>query len=386
MFSQLAWLILSLILFGVWRFLKFVGQAKKIHGIYSQPTIFYWFKFHLIRFLVERQQKKRANSSEVYTGDLYRMNRKDKVKRFDPKLLEKKQKLPNDLPYAGDCIFFNGANKDGVYLALGFAQRQQDVANVFLVLRIPHIGTFVNEELLRTSNIKTQDDKEFYKTPSGFQIHCVEPMKRWHVQFKGNLVRAFELRQNLKQVGEDEPHSEDIQRFNCSFDWTWEASGKFIVKHYLTSLKQIYSGECFNFDTDVSPDLIAHSLALEPWTLEMFKKLESSHQTHYEQFGKLSGDLLIDGQKHDFQITSMRDHTIAPYRRWTDIRRYIMIVFHLEDGTCINSMAISMPDVVFSHLHFGYMIKPDGSKVPINRILNLQLPFIGENKTLSKSI
>jgi hypothetical protein len=80
-------------------------------------------------------------------------------------------------------------------------------------------------------------------------------------------------------------------------------------------------GECFNFDTDVSPDLIAHSLALESWTLEMFKKLESSHQTHYEQFGQLSGDLHIDGQLFDFNITSMRDHTIAPYRRWTDIRR-----------------------------------------------------------------
>jgi hypothetical protein len=58
------------------------------------------------------------------------------------------------LPYAGDCIFFNGANKDGYFLALGFAQRQNDTANVFLVLKVPQLGTFVNEELLWSSNVK----------------------------------------------------------------------------------------------------------------------------------------------------------------------------------------------------------------------------------------
>lgn len=58
--------------------------------------------------------------------------------------------------------------------------------------------------------------------------------------------------------------------------------------------------------------------------MEMFKKLETSHQIHYEQFGKLNGDIEIDGKHHDFKITSMRDHTIAPYRRWTDIRRFVL--------------------------------------------------------------
>jgi hypothetical protein len=67
--------------------------------------------------------------------------------------------------------------------------------------------------------------------------------------------------------------------------------------------------------------MIANSLAVEPWSREMFKRLESSHQTHYEQFGNLSGKIQIDDKHHDFHIISMRDHTLAPYRKWTDIRR-----------------------------------------------------------------
>lgn len=57
------------------------------------------------------------------------------------------------MSFAGDCIFFNGANKQGHYLAFGFAQRQNDTANVFFVLKIPNVGTFVNEELLKSSNV-----------------------------------------------------------------------------------------------------------------------------------------------------------------------------------------------------------------------------------------
>lgn len=35
-----------------------------------------------------------------------------------------------------------------------------------------------------------------------------------------------------------------------------------------------------------------------------------------------------------------------------------MIVYHLEDGTCINTSLVSMPEAVFTHLEFGYIITP----------------------------
>lgn len=37
---------------------------------------------------------------------------------------------------------------------------------------------------------------------------------------------------------------------------------------------------------------------------------------------------------------------------------YIMIIYHLEDGTCIHTSVISMPETVFTQLQFGYVITP----------------------------
>lgn len=106
MFSQLLWLILSLILFLTWRLLKFTGQTKKIHGIYSQPTIFYWPKFFLIRFLIGYQQSKREKNKETFKGDIFHMTRRDKQKKYDPNLIEQKQKLPKGIDFDRNFVIF----------------------------------------------------------------------------------------------------------------------------------------------------------------------------------------------------------------------------------------------------------------------------------------
>lgn len=92
----------------------------------------------------------------------------------------------------------------------------------------------------------------------------------------------------------------------------------------------------------------------------MFQKLKSTHQKHYEQFGNLTGIFNIAEYKtpENVKMMSMRDHTITKYRNWSEIRRYIMIIYHLEDGTCIHTSIISMPETVFTHLQFGYVITP----------------------------
>lgn len=62
---------------------------------------------------------------------------------------------------------------------------------------------------------------------------------------------------------------------------------------------------------------------MEPWSKELFEKLKSTHQTHYEQFGKLKGIFNVGEFRTPTEIvmTSMRDHTITKYRNWAQIRR-----------------------------------------------------------------
>ncbi|KAI6189105.1 hypothetical protein M3Y98_00426700 [Aphelenchoides besseyi] len=304
------------------QFLSF-GARRKLYGVYSQPSVWFWMKFHVARLMIRLQRRRKEKSNDMFSGNVFRMSKVDRMKRLPVSLMENRHQLPTDLAFAGDCIFFNGSNSFGYYFTFGFAQRQNSIANLFCVLKVPGKGTFVNEELLNNSNVK-------------------KPMERWRIRFDGMFADAKDLQQNLKKTGpEDQPAG--IKQFRTSFEFEWNAKGDF-----------------FNFETDVSCDLIARSLALETWSRELFAKLESKHQIHYEQFGELNGSLRIDDQ--DFDNFS-----------------YVIAMFYLEDGTCVNTSVVSMPEAVFSQLQFGYIITANGSKVPICE-LDLQLPFIGENK------
>ncbi|CAD5222808.1 unnamed protein product [Bursaphelenchus xylophilus] len=316
-----------------------------------------------MRWLIKLQRWQRKRAGGVYHGDLYRISKKDRLKRIPNDVLERKQRLPEgpNTNRAGDCVFFNGSCRDGCYLALGFAQRPGAIANIFFVLHIPGKGTFVNEDLLSTSNLKTIPNDHEYVSESGFKISCLRPMEMWRIEFNGSLVNTKYLKQDLTKPGEGKK-PQDYEAIDTKFELDWTAKG-----------------DHFDFDTDISVDLISRSLAIEPWSRTAFKNLQSRHNIHYEQFGSLRGSVFLNGDERVLSLVGLRDHTVAPYRNWSEIRRYVMIMFALEDGTCVNTSCISMPEQVFSHLQFGYVIHPDGSKTVINK-LNLHLAYIGENK------
>lgn len=180
-------------------------------------------------------------------------------------------------------------------------------------------------------------------------------------------------------VGPDEL-TEKPQLIPAHFDLTWTNFG-----------------DPFDFDVDCSPTSIAHSLAIEPWSRALFDRLQESHQMHYEQFGFIEGNIQIgEDEFNPAPLTSMRDHTKASHRSWADLRRYIMMIYHLDDGTCIHTSVISMPETVFSHLEFGYVITPwvvffrwetdnfsDKRKIAVDRVY-FQLPHHGEDKHFPK--
>ena len=56
--------------------------------------------------------------------------------------------------WAGDCIYFNASNSQGWYLNLGMAQRAHNIINLFFIVHVPDLGTFVNRELGQSSNVE----------------------------------------------------------------------------------------------------------------------------------------------------------------------------------------------------------------------------------------
>jgi hypothetical protein len=339
------WIIFLIFIFGGGTYLLFSNVPKKTFGIYSKPTIFFPLKFSLMKFVISRRQKK-AKEAQQYSSksdkkvDILDGQFGGDIRNIEE--MERKQCLPKGHSMAGDCVFFDASNANGWWLTLGMAQRPNNIINLFFILKVPGLGTFVNEELPQTSNVKSIPSETEYLTESGFRVFCIEPMKKWHISFNGFMVPSQSCQPNLKHIG-SEIQQETTKKMASSFELIWENHGEY-----------------FDFDVECSPEAIARSIAMEPWSKELFEKLKATHQTHYEQFGKLKGIFNVGEFQTPTEIimTSMRDHTITKYRNWSQIRRYIMIIYHLEDGTCIHTSVISMPETVFTQLQFGYVVTP----------------------------
>ena len=96
----------------------------------------------------------------------------------------------------------------------------------------------------------------------------------------------------------------------------------------------------FNYDTDMSPYAAARAFAKEDWNKQYFKDLEKAHQTHYEQMGRIDGELEFCNDKKDddintgekksesfvLQMPSFRDHSYGMLKivtlniAWTPIK------------------------------------------------------------------
>lgn len=191
------------------------------------------------------------------------------------------------------------------------AQRQNDILNLFFIVRLPNGQIYVNEQLTQTSNVKSSSfvlgETRYASADAAFQVECVEPMQRWKIAFKGRLVERKHFCSNVQRCGEDSTQLPLDGIIDAEAEFEWQNRGEY-----------------FDFDVDVSPRILAESLALEPWSREMFASLRASHQTHYEQFGVLRGYFQLNGQERidGIEMISMRDHTITRFRKWNQIRRY----------------------------------------------------------------
>ncbi|GMS89667.1 hypothetical protein PENTCL1PPCAC_11842 [Pristionchus entomophagus] len=368
-------MMLLLIVGGVAAFVYYYlsPDPEKVLQVYSQPGKWYWLKFRLMRFAIAHKQKKTAKET-VKVDDL--MNTEfggggvRSIKDLESKHTFPADKKTNHVIMArniqtspAEAIFFDASNKDGYYFTLGTAQRKDNIINLFFLLRVPGKGTYMAPEMLTNTNVESTSSTTEWATKSGFKVKCIEPMKKWTISYDGKVVRSAG-KHLFESVGPDsEENLKNVEQIPATIEFTWTNFG-----------------EHFDFDKSVSPTSIAHSLAKEPWSKELFEKLKDSHQSHYEQFGFIEGSFTIGDDKVDnVRMTSMRDHTITAYRNWSDLRRYIMMIYHLDDGTCIHTSLISMPETVFTQLEFGYVVTPDGKNYAVDRI-HLDLADIGEIK------
>lgn len=252
--------------------------------------------------------------------------------------MDKAQPLPPAyfFPKAVDAVYFNGSNKDGVYIVTAIARRQNQMANVLTYVVLPDVGFL---QLPDHPGTWLEDCHADTHSVGGLTIESVTPMKEWKVSYHGKM----------RLVDAENEDWSNGKLLNVDMELNWTA---------LTTY--------FDFDTDLDSSLMADTIAREKWSRKFFDELKRSHQTHHEQFGKMAGTVEVEGHgKHEVSVVGMRDHSYGNYRDWSELHRYAIHMLHLEDGTCIHAGKICYPGRL-SCLTTGYVMRPGDYKVTLN--------------------
>lgn len=327
-----------------------------LEGIYSQPGKWFPLKYFLMSSALKLRKWRASKKPSSGGGSGYGVKSKS-----DPAEMDKVQPLSKH-PKAIDAVYFNSSNKDGWYFICATARRPANVVQTALHIRVPDLGVLVLQ--VHPDTTLTADKPDSYAA-GGLSIRPLEPMKTWEIKFEGQM-RLLQSEDNRTSASQYVVNPELV---NVKFEVLWVSCTPY-----------------FDFDTDMDPSTTARAIALEPWSSAYFKRLEDSHQTHYEQFGHLQGTFKIehkDSQGHvvirndKVNLTGVRDHSYGHYREWKYFHRYGLQFFHLADGSCINVGIVSMPRVTMSRLELGYVMKGKGLKVPITSV-NLPLWKLGE--------
>ncbi|XP_050396297.1 uncharacterized protein LOC126814892 isoform X2 [Patella vulgata] len=322
-------------------------NPPKVNNIYSQPGKWYWLKKWLFCVVLKLRKRKQATdkfiNNGVLTGGLtygYGLGQKD------PETMESIQPVDFD-PFAIDTTYFAAFGTNGMNIVMRVARRPDRCGEIWLFLDLPGIGQF-QHPVHPDVHIANNDSSSF--NISGLQFQVLEPMKQWRITYSG-----------LLRVGLHNDINEKNEKFasvQMSFIWTAFT-------------------DCFNFDTDMSSDLISDGIAREPWTKQFYQKLESKHQTHYEQWGELRGRIKVEGfEEEKVCLKTVRDHTYG-VRDWRAFHRYAIHFIWLETGLVAQIGVLCQPQI-FTHLKIGYVSFPNADMVPITDV-DLKLWEIGES-------
>ncbi|ELU09306.1 hypothetical protein CAPTEDRAFT_151881 [Capitella teleta] len=310
-------------------------------GVYQRPGVLFFVKkcaFFVLYKLRQRQNERQKSVSGQDAG--YGKRSRSSVDQMD-----RVQPLDPAFPKSVDAVYFNAANEQGFYFVAATARRQEGLVQTLLYIRVPNVGLF---ELATLPNTSLQTSKPECYSAGGLTIEPVTPMKEWRLTFDGTMRLI-------------KPDGEKVEDIKANFDLQWTADSRL-----------------FDFDTDMDVTALCEAMATEPWSREFFNNLKDAHQTHYEQFGTITGIVSFENYpEQELHVRGVRDHSYGNFRDWKDLHRYAIQYFTLRDGTAFCVGNICFPKTM-SRLIIGYVMHPDGQMDTVSST-NLELWKAGED-------
>lgn len=133
----------------------------------------------------------------------------------------------------------------------------------------------------------------------------------------------------------------------------------------------LFTGEHGIYDFAKSSDrnLIAKAIAGEKWNREFFFKMKDAEQTHYEQTGKFTGTITLDGEVHKLEMMASRDHSFGS-RTWLTWDRHYWITGVSDAG--IHWTVTTIKWSFLGRLTAGFVTHPNGSTDAITECTDLE--------------
>ena len=130
-------------------------------------------------------------------------------------------------------------------------------------------------------------------------------------------------------------------------------------KVYQSEANLVFTGEhpIYNFADSSDRRLIAKAIASEKWNSNFFLKLKELSQTHLEQTGNIKGHVILDGEKTEFEMRAMKDHTFGS-RTWLTWDRHYWVSGLADNGYHWTVTTIRYD--FLGRLSAGFVIAPDG--------------------------
>lgn len=219
-------------------------------------------------------------------------------------------------PIINNSWFFGGDSPDGTSMKMRLGIRNNGTAEVFLIWIGPD-GRYL------------ATDKQLYNIDEcPIRVENVIPGRDWNVWFNGEVV-------DMK----------DGSRHTIDMSFRYYA--RLPIVHPLL---------------DGSTLGMSQALASMPWNKKFFRDLAGDtglgevdkqiRQVHYEQTGKMEGNISIDGEIKAFSIPGIRDRAFGK-RDWNYMDCHIWLVAVTERGEACNVSIVSYPHA--KRFFCGYM-------------------------------
>jgi len=232
--------------------------------------------------------------------------RKKRKEPFDAETAEHFQLKQEDGININNSHFFTAGNASGETLSIRLGMRNHSDYEIFVLYRSRDGRFFVHEK----------DHYEPEECPVRFR--CLKTAETWEVSFDGNLL---------------EPATSQIK-----------------PSHIKVLFKAEYPIYDFVYHADVFTGM-ARAIAREKWNKAFFAELSRNDQRHYEQAGRVSGDVVIGDESFGIDLCCVRDHSFG-CREWDMMNDHIWLLGITKDDKVLSFSIVNYPSL--KRIYSGY--------------------------------